>query len=142
MFNIICTIWMLLLFIHLLYGCFLNFSFSFLFLEADLYYLLITLKLYWKLFNAYIVCFCHFSNVYRFCVYRFCFNFVPDLDFQSYENPLLLHVQNMKIYKDEEKKTDFYKLWLSNSTISNNASNEVFFFSSQKYYCNWFPKRP
>lgn len=34
----------------------------------------------------------------------------------------------MKIYKDEEKKTDFYKLWLSNSTISNNASNEVFFF--------------
>lgn len=128
MFNIICTIWMLLLFIHVLYGCFLNFSFSFLFLEADLYYLLITLKLYWKLFNAYIVCFCHFSNVYRFCVYRFCFNFVPDLDFQSYENPLLLHVQNMKIYKDEEKKTDFYKLWLSNSTISNNASNEVFFF--------------
>lgn len=28
----------------------------------------------------------------------------------------------------KKKKLILYKLWLSNSTISNNASNEVFFF--------------
>lgn len=77
---------------------------------------------------------------FQMCIDFVCIDFVLTLSQTSTFN-LMKMFKIWKYIKMKKKKLILYKLWLSNSTISNNASNEVF-FSSQKYYCNWFPKRP